>query len=62
MRIAVDDPTHLNRCIRDAFKWRPDVFVEWVSPVKSDGYAEYYDQAFLARLGLDTLAVPLTEF
>jgi hypothetical protein len=62
MRVAVDDPTHLNRCIRDEFKWRPDDYIEWVSPVKSDGYAEYYDQAFLTRLGLDTLAVPLTEF
>ena len=62
IRVAVEYPTHLNRCIRDAFEWRADDYIEWVSPIKSDGYAEYYDQAFLARLGLDTLAVPLTEF
>jgi hypothetical protein len=62
MRVAVEYPTHLDNCIREAFGWRPDDHIEWVSPIKSDGYAEYYDQAFLSRLGLDNLAVSLGRF
>lgn len=38
--------------------------IEWVSPVSEDNFAEYYDEEFLDRLGIDvnTLRVPLKEF
>lgn len=36
--------------------------IEWLSPLKQDEYAEYYDTAFLERIGLTTLAASLKEF
>lgn len=51
----------LDRAIRDAFGWR-DAEMDWRSPRKDDDYAEYYDQAFLERLGVDTLTMSLEEF
>jgi len=47
--------------IAEAFGWY-GVETEWLSPREDDGYAEYYDQAFLDRLGVDRLAMPLEEF
>src|SRR5882724_8309205 len=34
----------------------------WLSPVKDDAYAEYFDQAFLNLLGLGQLRHPLEDF
>jgi hypothetical protein len=36
--------------------------IEWVSPVASDDFAEYYDQAFLDRLGVTAARRPLADF
>lgn len=36
--------------------------IEWVSPLRSDEFAEYYDAAFLERLGLGHLAPALSAF
>jgi len=33
-----------------------------LSPIRSDDYAEYFDQSFLERLGLSDLKVPLHDF
>lgn len=48
--------------IRSAFSWDAAETIEWRSPVESDQYAEYYDEAFLERLGIEELAVPLRSF
>src|SRR6266851_5656097 len=42
--------------------WMPAERIEWLSPVKSDEYAEYYDEEFLERLGITNLQVPLHCF
>jgi hypothetical protein len=47
--------------IADAFGWR-DSALDWRSPREDDGYAEYYDDAFLDRLGAGELTMPLAEF
>jgi hypothetical protein len=36
--------------------------VTWLSPLASDGFAEYRDAAFLKRLGIDRLAAALAAF
>ena len=36
--------------------------IEWLSPLKSDDYAEYRDRDFLSRLGLDLKHYPLGQF
>lgn len=39
-----------------------DIDIEWLSPLKSDDYAEYRDKDFLDRLGVKLSLVPLSEF
>ena len=36
--------------------------IEWLSPLESDDFAEYRDNAFLRRLGLDELRPELAKF
>jgi hypothetical protein len=61
---------------RGSLKWlqrvverRPDLLfhpaigpVEWLSPLKSDGYAEYRDRAFLRLVGHEGVAADLATF
>ena len=47
--------------IAEAFGWCGGK-IEWLSPREDDDYAEYYDQAFLDRLSVDGLVMPLNEF
>jgi hypothetical protein len=47
--------------IAEAFGWC-DTVIDWRSPRQDDEYAEYYDQAFLDRLGVTDLAMTLDEF
>lgn len=51
----------LNGHIKRAFGWH-NVEIEWKSPLRNDDYAEYYDQEFLDRLGLNDLRMSLREF
>ena len=48
--------------VRSAFGWPSAEKIEWRSPIQEDAYAEYYDDAFLQRLGLHDLPVPLKRF
>ena len=56
--------------IQDLVNLHPDVLdeaiedgpVEWRSPLADDDYAEYWDQAFLDRLGVVLRGRPLHEF
>ncbi len=62
LRVMVHEHSDLlDTAIAEAFGWRDTVIV-WRSPRKDDDYAEYYDEAFLDRLGVDGLAMPLDEF
>lgn len=51
----------LDKAIAEAFGWR-DAEIDWRSPRQDDDYAEYYDQAFLDRLGVNNPTMPLDEF
>jgi len=52
---------YLNDCISKAFGWGT-TGIEWLSPLRDDDYAEYYDQEFLERIGVNDLRMPLQEF
>jgi hypothetical protein len=56
-----DHANYLNDCISNAFGWGK-TSIEWLSPVRDDDYAEYYDQEFLDRIGVNDLQMPLREF
>ena len=63
MRVAAnEDSDALNKLIIDKFGWNEAEAINWLSPIAADNYAEYYDQAFLQRLGVTELAVPLSDF
>lgn len=64
LRIAVNERTAaLNALITALFKFDKDEQIEWMSPVASDQYTEYCDDAFLDRLGVrEELQVPLSDF
>jgi hypothetical protein len=63
LRVAVNECKHaFNSRLRDLFGWSKHERIDWISPIKSDDYAEYYDQAFLDKLGVKNLRVPLNEF
>lgn len=62
LRVMVNQYAHvLDTAISDAFGWRY-AEIDWRSPRQDDDYAEYYDQAFLDRLGVDGLTMSLDEF
>ncbi|NTW87951.1 MAG: hypothetical protein HGB26_02240 [Desulfobulbaceae bacterium] len=62
LRLMVGEYTNaLNLAIVEAFGW-PAAVIDWRSPRKDDDYAEYYDQAFLDRLDVDELTMPLDQF
>lgn len=57
---ANDHPLVLNQAISDAFK--TSFSLRWVSPLRSDGYREYWDSAFLKALGLPQHCTELSRF
>lgn len=63
LRVAVNDRTEaLNTRVRYQFGWRDSEQIEWLSPVRADAYAEYYDDTFLECLGVGPTKVPLRDF
>ncbi|GAF73915.1 unnamed protein product, partial [marine sediment metagenome] len=63
MRVAANEGAEsLNEKVRELYNWNSNEQIKWLSPVKDDEYAEYYDQEFLDRLGITDLKVPLSSF
>jgi hypothetical protein len=63
LRVAVNDvPNRLDECVARTFQWDTPDKIHWLSPLPNDQFAEYYDQAFLERLGLSELRVSLGSF
>lgn len=62
MRVAANEASGaLNHKIAKAYGWSGEE-IEWLSPITSDEYAEYYDESFLELLGINDLRVPLRDF
>ena len=63
LRLAVKEhSTALDSAIRASLNLPESESIEWRSPVIDDDYAEYYDEAFLERLGITNPVVPLRDF
>jgi hypothetical protein len=63
LRKAVNEHQEkLDDLAKSAFNWKQSETIEWLSPIASDGYAEYYDEEFLTLLGLSSLKRPLSGF
>lgn len=62
LRVMVNESSDVfDTAIAGAFGWAETV-IDWRSPCRDDDYAEYYDDAFLERLGITRLTMPLAEF
>lgn len=61
-KIVNDQPEILNSQIRRALNLPEEERIEWLSPLRSDDYAEYRDEAFLNLLGVKLEKVPLAQF
>jgi hypothetical protein len=59
---ANDRPEILNDAIHQATGIRTDDSIEWRSPLADDDFAEYFDHAFLDRLGISPSRKPLDQF
>jgi len=55
-------PELINRPLREACMLSSDVPISWLSPIHSDDFAEYRDQAFLQLLGVRLEKRPLETF
>jgi hypothetical protein len=63
LRVAVNDRTEaFNVQVKQTLGFREDESIEWLSPIASDEFAEYYDRSFLALLGVDDKGAPLDSF
>jgi hypothetical protein len=61
--VAVNEQSgEFNRDIRAELGWSDTEKITWLSPIQTDDYAEYYDDAFLKRVGLHDLPAPLKSF
>src|SRR6266404_6326382 len=55
-------PEIVNGALRASANMPTGTAIEWLSPVESEGYVEYRDQAFVKKLGLSLKHRPLIDF
>jgi hypothetical protein len=61
-KLVNEIPNFLDGLIREKLNLSVDEPIEWRSPLKCDGYAEYRDQDFVDRLSVELNEVPLADF
>ena len=61
-KLVNEKPQLLNLQIKKNLNLPEDEGIRWLSPVKSDEYAEYRDQAFLNLLNVKLEKIPLAQF
>lgn len=63
LQVAVDRaPELVNRPLRASLRLPTEGVITWLSPLRNDGFAEYRDEAALARCNVDLSRRPLREF
>ena len=60
--VVNNNPLFLDNPVRNFIGADNKQKIEWLSPKKEDGYAEYRDQAFLDLLGIKTTKATLKDF
>jgi hypothetical protein len=61
-KLINDNANIINAVVRLSLGLPKDEKIDWYSPIEKDDYAEYYDDAFLEKLGLSNLATNLQKF
>jgi len=61
-KLVNEEPKILNSQVRKNLNLPNDELIEWLSPLKSEGYKEYRDEAFLEKLRVKLEKVPLSQF
>jgi hypothetical protein len=61
-KLVNEKPQLINSKIRQNLNLPENEKIEWLSPLKSDEYAEYRDEAFLQKLDIEPKTILLTEF
>jgi hypothetical protein len=61
-KLVNEEQEILNSRIRKNLNLPNDERIEWLSPLKSEGYKEYRDEAFLEKLRVKLEKVPLSQF
>lgn len=51
-----------DKFVKSSFGFDYKLNINWLSPLKDDGFAEYRDKAFIDKLNLNNLKVPLKDF
>lgn len=63
LRVAVNEWTkQFDAQVRQALNLAASEEITWLSPVRADKYAEYFDDSFLDRLQITDPKMPLREF
>jgi hypothetical protein len=57
-----EHPEIINGGLADQLGLAPNEYIQWLSPLKADDYAEYRDQQFLDRLDITLEKVSLNSF
>ena len=60
--VVNNNPDILDAKIKKQLGMPEPEIIAWLSPLASDGYAEYQDQSFLDQLSVDLPKVPLSDF
>jgi hypothetical protein len=61
-KLINEKPNVIDAQLRQHLELSQDELIEWLSPRKEESYREYYDEAFLEKLGLAHLIPDLREF
>jgi hypothetical protein len=61
-KLVNEEQEILNSRIRKNLSLPNDERIEWLSPLKNEGYKEYRDEAFLEKLRVNLEKVPLSQF
>jgi hypothetical protein len=63
IQVLINEKTSLiNNRIKEKFKDLIDDEIDWVSPKDNDDFAEYRDDCFLEKVGLNSMEIKLNEF
>lgn len=63
LQLVVNEAPHLiDRAIAMQMGVSPGDKITWLSPLADDAYAEYRDEAFLSKLGVQAARMPLSKF
>jgi len=61
-KLINDNASTINAILKQSLSLPSSEKIDWLSPLKKDDYAEYYDEAFIEKLELSALIPDLRKF